>query len=171
MTTSRPRIRPYLDHDIHARLVLAAKYPKTTVSNIVNDALRFWLSDEREEKRFSAVVRRLDRMSRMGELHSQKLTVQNEALALFVRYFLTVIPQVSEEKRSAAKAQGAVRFEGYLKALREVLSEGSSGLLVSLQDILVEESVFFTADELDRLHEPLPADEPTHEPMTEGSHD
>jgi hypothetical protein len=154
---------------------LAAKYPKTNVSDIVNDALRFWLSDEREEKRFSAVVRRLDRMSRLGELHSQKLAVQNEALALFVRYFLTVIPQVSEEKREAAKAQGAIRFEGYLKALREVLSEGSSGLLVSLQDILVEESDFFTADELDRLHEPLPADVPTEEatqePKTEGDHD
>jgi len=156
MATSKPRISVYLDPEIFVRLKLDSNRPGKTFSGIVEDALTLWYSEDREHAQNNPVLRRLDRLSRRDESHTRKLAVMSDAFALFVRYFLTVIPQVPKERRVAANDEGALRYERFIENLRIAISESPRGLLGSIEDIFSDESVYFTRGELERLHEPAP---------------
>ena len=54
-----------------------------SISDTVNNALKVYLSDEYSMERDSAILRRLDRMTRENEQFNQKLAIQSEALAGF----------------------------------------------------------------------------------------
>ncbi|WP_291078181.1 CopG family transcriptional regulator [Hyphomonas sp.] len=139
------------------RLQALAKLPGRSESQIVDQALAAYFSREYEDKRDGALIRRLDRIARQYEGLRRGQIISAEAFALFVRYFLTVIPPVDTAHKEAAKAQGQNRFEGFLDSLRTVLADGDKILFSAVDDILVDESAFFTAEELKRLHEPAPA--------------
>ena len=83
MTTSKPRVRAYVDHDTCAKLQFATTRPHVSISDTVNNALKVYLSDEYSMERDSAILRRLDRMTRENEQFNQKLAIQSEALAGF----------------------------------------------------------------------------------------
>ncbi len=157
---SKPRIHPYISPDNFVRLQALTKCPGRRESEIVDKALAAFFSFEREDGRDGALIRRLDRMTRQMEGLKRDQIISAEAFALFVRYFLTVIPQVPNQDKAAAQAQGAARFETYLDSLKTLLEDGSRVLFTALDDVLVDESAFFTQEELMRLHKPVPAKEP-----------
>ena len=115
-----------------------------TESQVVDDALAAFFSGEHEVKRDAALIRRLDRMTRASEVLKRNQVIAGEAFALFMRYFLTVIPPVPEADKQAAKAQGNARFERYLQSLQRILQDGESILFTALEDMMAEESAFFT---------------------------
>ncbi len=156
MASSNPRIHPYLKPSVFAHLQAAKLKPGRTESDIVNQALAAFFSHEHDDKRDAALIRRLDRLSRQIEGLERKQIIAAEAFALFVRYFLTVIPQVSEADRKAAQAEGHARFETYLSSLQSILQDGEPILFNRVEDQLADGSKFFTEDELARLHEPRP---------------
>lgn len=156
MASTNPRIHPYLKPEVFARLQAAKLKPGRSESDIVNQALAAFFSHEHDDKRDAALIRRLDRVSRQIEGLERKQIIATEAFALFVRYFLTVIPQVAEADKKAAQAEGHARFETYLKSLQSILADGEPILFNRIEDRLAEASAFFTADELARLHEPAP---------------
>jgi hypothetical protein len=84
------------------------------------------------------------------------MIISAETTALFVRYFLTVIPPVPEADKKSAQAQGAARFNRFIKSLQTVLADGDRVLFNALEDIMINQSAFFTKEELMRLHEPAP---------------
>jgi len=51
MTTSKPRVRAYVDHDTYAKLQFATTRPHVSISDTVNNALKVYLSDEYKRKR------------------------------------------------------------------------------------------------------------------------
>ncbi|MEM6625120.1 MAG: CopG family transcriptional regulator [Pseudomonadota bacterium] len=157
MPSTNPRIRPYISPDNHVRLKALAELPGRGESEIVDKALAAFFSHEHDDKRDGALIRRLDRMTRQMEGLKRNQIIYAEAFALFMRYFLTVIPPVSEADKAAAQAQGADRYEKYLKSLRTVLADGERILFDVVDDLIVDESAFFTAEELARLHEPAPS--------------
>lgn len=156
MASTNPRIHPYLKQDVFARLQAAKLKPGRTESDIVNRALASFFSHEHDDKRDAALIRRLDRLSRQIEGLERRQIIATEAFALFVRYFLTVIPQVSKADRKAAQAEGHARFETYLKSLQSVLHDGEPNLFDRMEDQLADESAFFTEEELTRLNDPAP---------------
>jgi hypothetical protein len=54
------------------------------------------------------------------------ITISNEALALFVRFWLTVTPPLPDTAQAAAQAKGRERYEGYVEALGRRLAKGQS---------------------------------------------
>ncbi|MEM7569752.1 MAG: CopG family transcriptional regulator [Pseudomonadota bacterium] len=156
MPSTKPRIWSYIDVDNHVRLIALARRPGTNASQVVNNALSAFFAGEHEVKRDAALIRRLDRMTRQAEVLKRNQTIAAEAFALFMRYFLTVIPPVPDADKAAAQAQGAGRFEKYLESLQTILAETDAGLFATLEDRMVDDSAFFTKEELMRLHEPLP---------------
>ena len=52
-------------------------------------------------------------MTRQTEMSKQKANVMSEAFALFVRYYLTITPQIPAAQREAANAPGEDRFGRY----------------------------------------------------------
>lgn len=152
----KPRIHPYISSDNFVRLRALGKCPGRYESEIVDKALAAFFSHERDDKRDAALIRRLDRMTRQMEVIKRNQIISSEAFALYVRYFLTVIPPVPEPDKEAARSQGHARFETYLKSLKRVLEDGERVLFTALEDVVVDESAFFTKDELMRLHIPAP---------------
>ena len=156
MASTNPRIHPYLQPDVFARLQAAKVKPGQSESDIVNRALAAFFSYEHEDKRDAALIRRLDRLSRQIEGLERRQIIATEAFALFVRYFLTVIPPVAAADKKAAQAEGHARFETYLSSLQSVLEDGEPILFNRMEDRLADTSAFFTKEELARLHDPSP---------------
>jgi hypothetical protein len=52
--------------------------------------------------------------------------ISAEALALFIRFWLTITPPLPESAQTAAQAKGRERFESFLETLGRRLSKGQS---------------------------------------------
>jgi hypothetical protein len=95
--------------------------------DIVEAALRSFMSPDSSEQLEAALSRRLDRIDRhLGRLDEQT-EITTEALALFVRFWLTANPPLPEAARAAAQAQANERYEGFVEALARRL-EGRARL-------------------------------------------
>ncbi|NJO54466.1 MAG: transposase [Bacteroidales bacterium] len=67
-----------------------------------------------------------DRLTRAVERVERDVTVGNEALALFVKFWLTTTPPLPDTLRDAAQAQGRERYEGFVEALGRRLAKGGT---------------------------------------------
>jgi hypothetical protein len=61
--------------------------------------------------------RRLDRHTRQLERLEHHVKISNEAIALFVRFWLTTTPALPDAARAAAQASGNERYRGFIEAL------------------------------------------------------
>lgn len=156
MPSTRQRVRGYVDDRVHRLLMLAVAKPDVTISSVVNSALDHWLSKERVNDQLGAMIRRLDMLQREQETLAHRQIVALEAHGLFVRHFLSTFPALPDEELGHAKAEGARRYKLYRQALKLVLEESARGFLTNLEDVVSDESAFFTAEELERLRVPLP---------------
>jgi len=71
---------------------------------VVETALCSYLSPDGSERLEAALGRRLDRLGRQMERVERNLTISHEALALFVRFWLTATPQLPDTALRAAQA-------------------------------------------------------------------
>lgn len=95
-------------------------------SSIVAAALASWLSPDSGDQREAAIAKRLDRLSRQFEKLERDQLILIEAIALYVRYFLTVSTPVAESHQEAARAQGKVRYAQFVEQLGRHLLRGHS---------------------------------------------
>lgn len=95
--------------------------------DVVEATLRSFMSPDNPEQLEAALSRRLDRIDRrLGQL-DQQTEITTEALALFVRFWLTANPPLPDSGLTAAQAQGKERYEGFVEALARRL-EGRARL-------------------------------------------
>lgn len=73
------------------------------------------------------MLRRLDRMNRHMERIEREAQVSVEALAIFVRAWLTSTPRLSAEDRAAAQAVGSERYGTSRRMSQELQVPGISG--------------------------------------------
>jgi len=83
----------------------------------------------------AALGRRLDRLTRQVERLERHSTISNEALALFVRFWLTVTPPLPDTAQPAAQAKGRERYEGFVEALGRRLAKGQTLAQEVSQDV------------------------------------
>jgi predicted transcriptional regulator len=91
---------------------------------VVEAALASYLSPDGADRLEAALARRLDRMSRQIERLERHITISNEALAVFVRFWLTSTPPLPDTALSAAQTKGRERYEGFVEALGRRLARG-----------------------------------------------
>src|SRR5579863_7181565 len=72
----------------------------------------------------AALARRLDRMTRQLERLERHGRISSEALALFVRFWLTSTPPLPDAAQSAAQAKGKERYDGFVEALGRRVAKG-----------------------------------------------
>lgn len=113
-----------LPPDISRQLAEFAIRKRTTQASIVETAIASFLSPDGSERMEAAVTRRLDRLSKQNERLEFQIDVTNEALALFVRFWLNANPPIPETALAAAQAQGKQRYEGFVQALARKLETG-----------------------------------------------
>jgi hypothetical protein len=119
------RLSVYLDPEIMARLIDLAGRKEQSRSIIAEAAIMSFLTPNAGQPE-AAFARRLGLLSRQVERLERDLTIAVEALALFIRFWLTITPPLPESAQSAAQAKGRERFESFLEALGRRLAKGQS---------------------------------------------
>src|SRR5579863_8661394 len=91
---------------------------------VVEAAIASHLSPDGADRLEAALARRLDRMSRQIERLERHVTISNEAIAVFVRFWLTATPSLPDTALVAAQAKGRERYDGFVEALGRRLARG-----------------------------------------------
>ena len=124
--TARGKYTFRLQTEIAARLADYAARTRVPQAQIVEAALASYLSADAADRLEAALARRLDRMTRAIERLERHETIGNEALALFVRFWLTSVPPLPDSAQAAAQAKGRERYDGFVEALGRRLAKGKS---------------------------------------------
>jgi predicted transcriptional regulator len=138
-----------LPPDLAIKLADYAHRKRVPQSLIVESALVSFLSPDGSEKLEAALGRRLDRLIRQVERLERHVTISNEALALFVRFWLTATPPLPDAAQRGAQAKGRERYEGYVEALGRRLAKGRTLADEISQDIVPREQTAGEGSERD----------------------
>src|SRR5271154_3493287 len=115
-----------LPPDLAGRLADYAAQKRVPQALVVETALASLLSPDGSDRLEAALARRLDRMTRQIERLERHVTITNEALALFVRFWLTATPPLPDTAQNAAQTKGRERYEGFVEALGRRLAKGQT---------------------------------------------
>ena len=137
-----------LPPDLAGKLADYAQRKRVPQALIVETALASFLSPDASERLEGALGRRLDRLTRQVERLERHVTISNEALALFVRFWLTATPPLPDTAQAAAQAKGRERYEGYVEALGRRLAKGRTLADEISQEIAPHVDAIHQTDEL-----------------------
>lgn len=93
----RARLNASLPAALAEQVEDLATRKRVSRSSIVEAALESFLSPDGLDLREAAFTRRLDQLSRQTARIERDLKITNEALGLFVHFWLTVTPPVASE--------------------------------------------------------------------------
>ena len=113
-----------LPPDLAGRLADYAARKNVPQALVVEAALASHLSPDGADRLEAALARRLDRMTRQIERLERHVTISNEALAVFVRFWLVSTPPLPDTALPAAQAKGRERYQGFVEALGRRLARG-----------------------------------------------
>lgn len=112
-----------LPPELTQRLADYAARKRVSQAVVVEAALESYLSPDSADRLEAVLARRLDRLSRASERLERHVTIGNEALALFVRFWLTSTAPVPDAMKAAAQAKGKDRYHGFIEALGRRLTQ------------------------------------------------
>ncbi|MCC6887293.1 MAG: CopG family transcriptional regulator [Hyphomicrobiales bacterium] len=124
----KDQLSVYLDPEVMTRLIELAGQKNQPKSVIAEAAIASFVTPDDSDRREAALVRRLDLLTRQGERLERDLSIAAEAIALFIKFWLTVTPPLPESAQAAAQAKGRERYEFFLETLGRRLAKGQ-GLL------------------------------------------
>ena len=124
MTAKRIKHTFRLPPALSSQLADYAGRKRISQAQVVEMAITSFLSPDGSERLEAALVRRLDRLSRQADRLAWNLDLSNEAVALFVRFWLTNNPPLPDTAMAAAQAMGRERYEGYVEALSRRMDSG-----------------------------------------------
>jgi len=117
---------PINPSSLSVRLADYAAHKKVPQALIVETALASFLSPDGAERLEAALARRLDRMTRQLERMERRVTIANESLAVFVRFWLTSTPPLPDAALAAAQSKGRERYDGFIEAVGRRLARGKT---------------------------------------------
>jgi predicted transcriptional regulator len=97
---------------------------RVTRSAIIEAAVASFMSPDGPDRLEAALSRRLDRLTRQAERMERNIAIGNEAVALYVRLWLTNTAQLPEGQQAAANAKGRERYDRFIEALGRRLAKG-----------------------------------------------
>ncbi len=124
MTAMRTKHTFRLPPDLAGKLADYATRKRVSQALVVETALASHLSPDGADRLEAALARRLDRLTRQIERLERHGNISNEALALFVRFWLTTTPPLPDSAQPAAQAKGRERYDGFVEALARRLARG-----------------------------------------------
>lgn len=114
----------FLSRELSQSLDAAARRMKRSKSEIVQAAVASYLSPDSAEVSEAALIRRLDRISRVLERLERDLTIAIETIVLFVRAWLTATPSLTGGDQKAQNAKGQERYAWFVDTLSRRLASG-----------------------------------------------
>jgi predicted transcriptional regulator len=113
-----------LPPNLASKLTDYAAQKRVPQALVVETALTSYLSADGADRLEAALARRLDRMSRQIERLELHVTIANEALAVFARFWLISTPPLPDAALAAAQAKGRERYDGFIEAIGRRLARG-----------------------------------------------
>ena len=120
----RDRLNLSLPLEMIAQISELAARKRLTRSAIVEAAVASFLSPDGADRMEAAFTRRLDRLTRQVQRLERNSGISTEAIALFVRFWLTITPPLPPDAQATAQAKGRERYEGFIEALGRRLNQG-----------------------------------------------
>ncbi|QGM97275.1 ribbon-helix-helix protein, CopG family [Methylocystis parvus] len=136
----KQRLSVYLDADMMARLENLAAKERAPKSSIAEAAIISFLTADDADRWEAALTRRLDRLSRSVDRMERDLEFSVEALALYIRAWLTATPPLPEGTQAAAQAKGRERYQSFVEALGRRLTKGQRMAKEVLEEIQTDAS-------------------------------
>jgi hypothetical protein len=121
----KEQLSVYIDPPLAAALEDIAARRRVSKSRITEAALASFLSPDGPDQAEAAITRRLDRLTRTIERLERDQEITSEALALFIRFWLTTTPPLPEDAQGAAQAKGKERYTGFVETLARRLAKGA----------------------------------------------
>lgn len=113
-----------LPPDLALKLADYAERKRVSQALVVEAALASHLSPDGADRLEAALARRLDRISRQMERVERHVAISNEAIAVFVRFWLTSTPALPDAALAAAQTKGRERYQSFVEALGRRLARG-----------------------------------------------
>lgn len=120
----RDRLNVSLPVEMIAQINDLATRKRLTRSAIVEAAVASFLSPDGADRLEAAFARRFDRLTRQVQRLERNSGLSTEALALFIRFWLTITPPLPPDAQATAQAKGRERYEGFIEALGRRLNKG-----------------------------------------------
>jgi hypothetical protein len=120
------RLSVYLDPGLMQQLTELADRKEQPRSLVAEAAIASFLTPDEGDRREAAFSRRLDLLTRQVDRLERDHMISAEALALFIRFWLTVTSSLPESAQADAQAKGDERYELFLEALGQRLAKGQS---------------------------------------------
>ncbi|MGE0233014.1 MAG: CopG family transcriptional regulator [Flavobacteriaceae bacterium] len=144
----KPRICVYISEEAAVRLLAEARRRGVSKSFLVRAALDQLLGGpDCEAIDHSAMMRRLNWMSRQLEHLDRDMRVVNETVALHARYHLTVTPPLSPPIRQAACKLGAARFNEFAAQVGRRVHLGTPLMRETMERVSETSPHLFTAQQ------------------------
>jgi hypothetical protein len=125
----------YFDPELLQQVEMLALRRNVSKSAIVEASVASFLSGDAADRLEAAMTRRLDRLGRQMDGLDEDLAVLGETLSLFVQFWLTITPPISDTAQSSARAKGVERFEGFIQTLGKRLATGDRFLKELSRDV------------------------------------
>ena len=129
------KVTAYLDAGAARDLAALAARRRVPATRIVEAAVASFLSPDSADQTEAALTRRLDRLTRTMERLERDQQITGEALALFIRYWLTATPPMPDDLREAAQAKGRERYGSFVETLARRLAKGTTLSRELTQDV------------------------------------
>jgi predicted transcriptional regulator len=110
----KQRLSVYLDADMMVRLEKLADKERTAKSAVAEAAIISFLTADDSDRWEAAVTRRMDQLARSVDRMERDLEFSVEALALYIRAWLTATPPLPDNAQAAAQAKGRERYESFI---------------------------------------------------------
>jgi hypothetical protein len=123
-SSMKARMNVYFEPELLQKVDELAARRSLSKSLIIEAAVASFLSPDAEDRREAAFTRRLDRLTRQNEQLERHVGILSEALALFVRFWLTVTPPMPESEQELARKTGAERYRAFVEALGRRVAKG-----------------------------------------------
>lgn len=123
---TRARLNIFIEPEHARRLEDVSAHRGVSKSSVVAAALSSFLSPDAMDQREAAMGKRLDRLSRQFDRLERDQSILIEALALYVRHYLTLALPVPESQQEAVRAQGRARYAQFIEQLARHVQRGRS---------------------------------------------
>ncbi|MGO4712180.1 CopG family transcriptional regulator [Bradyrhizobium sp. 2TAF24] len=132
---AKTRMNVYFDPALLKQVEALALRRNVSKSAVIEAAVASFLSADASERLEAVFARRMDKLGRQVDGLDEDLAILGETLSLFIRFWLTITPPLSESAQASARAKGMERFEGFMQSLGRRLATGDRFLKELSRDI------------------------------------
>lgn len=132
---TKTRMNVYFDPDLLKKVEALALRRNISKSAVIEATVASFLSADASERLEAVFARRMDRIGRQIDGLDEDLAILGETLSLFIRFWMTLTPPLSDSAQASSRAKGNERFEGFLQSLGRRLATGDRFLKELSRDI------------------------------------